>query len=111
FIEHTKGAPRRVALEAATQARTIADALGGTVHAVITGPGAAQAAEVLAKYPVDQIHLAEEDRFLDGAVDALEATARSVGPSLVLVGNTMLGRDVGSRLAARLDCGVNADVV
>jgi electron transfer flavoprotein alpha subunit len=111
FIEHTKGAPRRVALEGATQARAIAAALGGKVHAVVTGPGAAQAAEVLKKYPVDQIHVSEEDRFLDGAVDALESVAKEVGPSLVLVGNTMFGRDVGSRFAARVDCGVNADVV
>ncbi|HTJ25621.1 MAG TPA: electron transfer flavoprotein subunit alpha/FixB family protein [Candidatus Limnocylindria bacterium] len=111
FIEHAKGAPRRVALEAATQARTIADALGGKVHAVVCGPGAAQAAHVLTKYPVDEIHVSEEDRFIEGAVDALETVARNAGPSLVLVGNTMLGRDVGSRLAARLDCGVNADVI
>jgi electron transfer flavoprotein alpha subunit len=111
FIEHTKGAPRRVALEGATQARAIADALGGQVHAVVTGPGAAQAAEVLKKYQVDRIHVSEEDRFLDGAVDALESVAKTVGPSLVLVGNTMVGRDVGSRFAARIDCGVNADVV
>lgn len=111
FIEHAKGAPRRVALEGATQARAIADLLGGKVHAVISGPGAAQAAEVLKKYPVDQIHVSEEDRFLDGAVDALEAVAKEVGPSLLLVGNTMVGRDVGSRFAARLDCGVNADVI
>ena len=111
FVEHAKGTPRRVSLESATQARSIADALGGSVHAVIAGAGAAQAAEVLKRYPVDQIHVSDEDRFLDGAVDALETVAKSTGPSLVLVGNTSVGRDVGSRFAARVDCGVNADVV
>lgn len=110
FIEHSKGNPRRVGLEAATQARTIADALGGKVHAVVAGPSAAQAAEVLKRYPVDQIHVSEDDRFLDGAVDALESVAKAAGPSLVLVGNTTIGRDIGSRFAARVDCGVNADV-
>ncbi len=111
FIEHTKGAPRRVSLEAATQARRLADELGGKAHAVVAGPGAAAAAEVLKKYPLDQIHVCEEDRFLDGAVDALESVAKAAGPSLVIVPNTTLGRDVGSRFAARLDAGVNADVV
>ena len=111
LVEHTKGAPRRVSLEAATQGRKIADALGGKVHAVVSGPGAAEAAEVMKRYPVDAIHVSTEDRFLDGAVDALESVAKSVGPSLVIVGNTNVGRDVGSRFAARVDAGVNADVV
>lgn len=111
FIEHKHGAIRRSSLEAATQARTLADQLGGKAHAVVAGDGAAQAAETLKKYPLDQIHVSDEDRFIDGAVDAVESVARAAGPSLVLVGNTMIGRDVGSRFAARVDCGVNADVV
>lgn len=111
FVEHVKGTPRRVALEAATEARRLADALGGKVRAVIAGTGAAAAAEVLKRYPVDAIHVSDDDRFLAGAVDALESVARSAGPSLVLVGNTNVGRDVGSRFAARLDCGIDTDVV
>jgi electron transfer flavoprotein alpha subunit len=111
FIEHHRGAIRRSSLEAATQARALADQLGGKAHAVVAGPGAAQAAETLKKYPLDQIHVTEEDRFIDGAVDALESVAQGASPALVLVGNTMIGRDVGSRFAARVDCGINADVV
>jgi len=111
FIEHKHGTIRRSSLEAATQARTLADQLGGKAHAVVAGAGAAQAVETLKRYPLDQIHVSDEDRFLDGAVDAVEAVAKAVGPALVLVGNTMIGRDVGSRFAARVDCGINADVV
>lgn len=111
FIEHTKGAPRRVSLEAATQARKLADELGGKAHAVVVGAGAPAAAEILKKYPLDQIHVSEDERFLDAAVDALESVAKAAGPSLVIVPNTTIGRDVGSRFAARVDAGVNADVV
>ncbi len=111
FIEHKHGTVRRVSLEASTKARELADQLGGKAIAVVTGPGAAQAAETLKKYPLDQIHVSEEDRFLDGAVDALESVAKGAGSALVLVGNTMIGRDAGSRFAARVDCGINADVV
>ncbi len=57
FIEHTKGTPRRVSLEAATQARKLADALGGKAHAVVVGNGAPAVAEILKKYPLDQIHV------------------------------------------------------
>jgi len=114
FIEHKNGSARRVSLEAATAARTIADALGGKAHAVVAGAGAKAIAETLKAYPLDAIHVLDDasvDKLLDPAVDALESVAKAVGPSLVLVGNTMIGRDVGSRCAARLDAGMTSDVV
>jgi electron transfer flavoprotein alpha subunit len=114
FIEHVAGAPRRVSFEIATKASELATALGGTVHAVVLGKNAAAAAQALATYPIGTIHVAEDpdvDRFLiDPSVDYLEAAAKAVGPSLILVPNTMIGRDLGSRLAARLDAGQTADV-
>lgn len=114
FIEHTGGKPRRVSFELATAARDIADQLGGKAHAVVVGNGAGTVAEALKSYPVDTIHMAEDaevDAFLvDPAVDYLEAVARSTGPAIILVPNTMIGRDAGSRVAARLDAGLTADV-
>lgn len=114
FIEHKAGQPRRVSLEAASAARSIADALGGTAHAVIVGGEAAAIADQLRAYPLDQIHIladAATDKLIDPAVDALTSVAQAAGPSLILVGNTMIGRDVASRFAARVGAGVNADVV
>ena len=43
-------------------------------------------------------------------VPAGTVAARAIGPSIVLVPNTMYGRDVASRLCARLDAGLAADV-
>jgi electron transfer flavoprotein alpha subunit len=115
FIEHTSGQPRRVSLELATKAKELAESLGGSVHAVVVGKNAGGAAEQLKGYPVDTIHVSEDpdiDAYLiDPSVDYLEAAARAVGPALVLVPFTMTGRDVGSRLAARLDAGQCADVI
>jgi electron transfer flavoprotein alpha subunit len=115
FIEHTGGKPRRVALEGATKAREIGNALGGAVHAVVLGKDSNAVAEQLKTFPVDKIHVAEDadvDAYVvDPQVDYLEAVARAAGPSLVLVPNTMIGRDVGGRLAARLGAGITADIV
>jgi len=114
FIEHTAGQPRRVSLEIATKAKELATALGGTVHAVVLGKNAGGAAEQLKAYPIDTIHVAEDpdiDVFLiDPLVDYVAAVAKTVGPALVLVPYTMIGRDIGSRLAGRLDCGQTADL-
>ncbi len=115
FIEHKGGKTRKVTFETATQARKLADALGGTAHAVVVGPGASQLAEQLKSYPLDTIHVnddADVEKFLlDPAVDYVEAAAKAVGPSLILIPNTLSGRDVAGRLVARLNAGIAADVV
>jgi electron transfer flavoprotein alpha subunit len=114
FIEHKNGQTRRVSLEAACAARAVADRLGGTAHAVIVGSDAPAIADALKAYPLDTIHVladAAVDKLIDPAVDALVSVAQAVGPSLIIVGNTLIGRDIGSRAAARLDAGLNADVI
>ena len=114
FVEHKGGHTRKVTFELASQARKIADALGGKSHALVIGTGASAIVEQLKNYPVDMIHVADDadvDAFVvDPQVDYAEAVAKGVGPALVLFPNTMNGRDVGSRLAARLQAGMNADV-
>jgi electron transfer flavoprotein alpha subunit len=114
FVEHKNGVARRSSIEAVCAARTVADALGGLVHAVVAGAQAAAVAQALKNYPVDRIHVLDDPTLekagIDPLVDALESVARASGPSLILVANTMIGRDVGSRFAARVDAGVTADV-
>ena len=113
FIEQRAGTPRRVSLELATKARELAAALGGKAHGVVAGAGAAQAAETTKSYGLGVLHVVDggvtAEYLIDPLVDALEATARAAGPALILVPNTMVGRDVGSRVAARLDGGITSD--
>lgn len=114
YAEHRQGQTRKVTFEMATQARALADALGGQAHAVVLGAGAAALAQQLAAYPLDVVHCSEDadvDRYLlDPVVDYLDAFARKLGPSLLLVPNTLSGRDVAGRLVARLGAGLGADV-
>lgn len=115
YVEHRQGQTRKVTFELATEARRLADALGGKAAAVVIGPGAAKLAESLGRYPLDEIYVNDDpevDAFLlDPAVDYLAAAARAAGPSLVLIPNTLSGRDVAGRLMVRLDAGIVADVV
>lgn len=114
YVEHRKGQTRRVTFELATEARKLADALGGKAYAVVVGSGAPQLAEQLRGYQLDVVYVNEDpdvDRFLlDPVVDYLEAAAKAAGPSLLLIPNTLSGRDVAGRLCARLAAGVAADV-
>jgi electron transfer flavoprotein alpha subunit len=114
YAEHRRGLTRKVTFELATQARALAVRLGGKAYAVAVGAGAQQLAEQLRSYPVDVVLVNEDpdaDAFLlDPVVDCLEAAARLAGPSLILIPNTLSGRDVAGRLVARLGAGIVADV-
>ncbi len=115
YVEHRQGATRKVTYELASEARRIADAFGGKAAAVVLGAGAAELAERLREYPLDAIYVNEDsavDAFvLDPVVDYLQAAAQSAGPSLLLIPNTLSGRDVAGRILARLGAGIVADVV
>jgi electron transfer flavoprotein alpha subunit len=115
YVEHRQGQTRKVTFELASEARRLADQLGGKAAAVVVGPGAARLAEHLKTYPLDVIYVNEDpavDGFLlDPVVDYVEAAARAAGPSLLLIPNTLSGRDVAGRLLVRLGAGIVADVV
>jgi electron transfer flavoprotein alpha subunit len=115
YAEHHRGTARKVTFEMASEAARVAAALGGTATAVAVGPESSRLAEQLRGYPLERIFTnddADVERFLlDPIVDYLEAAARKIGPSLVMIPNTLSGRDVAGRLVVRLKAGVVADVV
>jgi len=115
YAEHRRGATRKVTFEMASEAARIAEALGGTASAVVIGPESSSLAEQLRGYPLERILVNDDpdvERFLlDPIVDYLAAAAHIVGPSLVLIPNTLSGRDVAGRLMVRLGAGMVADVV
>ena len=114
YVQHKNGQTPKVTFELASQARILADKLGGKAHAVVVGAGSSALADKLKTYPLDVVHVnddADVDGFLlDPVIDYLEAAAKAVGPALVLVPNTLTGRDVAGRLVARLNAGIGADV-
>jgi len=67
----------------------------------------------LKSYPLDVVYVnddADADTYLlDPLVDYVEAAAKAAGPSLVLVANTLTGKDVAGRLVGRLHAGIAAD--
>ena len=114
YVQHKNGQTPKVTFELASQARILADKLGGKAHAVVVGAGSSALADKLKTYPLDVVHVnddADVDGFLlDPVIDYLEAAAKAVGPALLLVPNTLTGRDVAGRLVARLNAGIGADV-
>ncbi len=116
FAETRGSELRKVALEAVTAARALADGLGGgEVHALVAGPpGAAATAAQLGQHGADVVLVCEHQGFAHYARETIAATlaerARN-GYRAVLVPFSSQGRDLGARVAARLDAPIAADVV
>ncbi|MBI4517609.1 MAG: electron transfer flavoprotein subunit alpha/FixB family protein [Deltaproteobacteria bacterium] len=94
---------REVSLEALCDAREQADRARGTVAAVTFGPVPQAELERLARYGADRLlcssGTAAEARSAERCTAVL-AGALAQSPKLVLFGDTALGRDIASRLAA-----------
>ena len=92
--------------------RKLGDALGEEVGVALLNGGDAAAQDAIAlgadkAYVVRDAALA--DMQLDAQVAALEKACAETQPSVVLIGRTLAGRDVGPRLAFRLGVGLAQD--
>jgi electron transfer flavoprotein alpha subunit len=116
FAETRGGELRKVAFETVTAARKLADASGGgEVHVLLAGePGIASRAEQLGKYGADVVYVAESADFARFARESLAATladrAKAGSYRAVVLGFSAQGRDLGPRVAARLDAPIVSDV-
>ncbi len=116
FAEARGAELRKIAFEAVTAARQLADASGGgEVHALLAGPpGIAAKAAELAKYGADTVLVVESAEHATFARESLGATiserVKSGSYRAVVLGFSAQGRDLGPRIAARLDAPIAADV-
>jgi electron transfer flavoprotein alpha subunit len=115
FAEQRDGKLRRASLEAVSEARRLAGALGATVTAVVVGPGSESLGGELAAYGADSVRV-----FDDAALGtySTEAYARALAqaiaeakPSVVLVPFTAMGKDLAPRVAAQVGAGLASDCV
>jgi electron transfer flavoprotein alpha subunit len=119
FAETRGDALRKVALEAVTAARTLADASGGgEVHALVAGPpGVGARADQLGQHGADVVIVVEHASLANYAREAVAATiaarARDAGASYraIVIPFSAQGRDLGPRLAAKVDAPIASDVI
>jgi electron transfer flavoprotein alpha subunit len=116
YAEARAGELRKVAHEAVTAARQLADATGGgEVHVLLVGAdGVAAKAQTLAQYGADVVHVCEHAGFTHANPEAVSALAAALlGRTAARVGvfpASAHGRDVAPRVAAKLGVGLVSDV-
>ena len=117
FAETRGGELRKLATEAVAVGRRLADATGGgEVHAFVAGaPGVAQKAEALGRYGADVVIALEHPALATIERESIAATiaarAKSASYRAIVLGFSAQGRDLGPRLAAKLDAPIVSDIV
>jgi electron transfer flavoprotein alpha subunit len=115
LAEHNNGQLIGLTTEMLGAARRLAGQLGEKVTSVSIGTASAEAAKSAVTYGADTA-LTLEDASLDqysgdAWTAALQAAAKEVDPSVVLVGQTAVGRDLAPRFAIRSGTSVAMDCI
>lgn len=104
LLEQRDGMLRGVSHEVVTAARDLADAMGGSVDAVVCGTGEVEGLAGVAQYGADSVYLLTNEAFARSNPDAIAGavSARCGDYAVVVCAATASGRDLAPRIAARV---------
>jgi len=113
YIEHDGDTMKSVSAEIMGQGRILADKLGEKLVGVVIGSNLGSVIEKVKSYGADTV-IAVEDKNQSryntaGYAAAMESVIRKYKPSVLLIGATNNGRDLGPRISCRLGTGLTAD--
>ena len=102
-----------VTLELLSEGRKLADELGVEVSLVLAGHNVGGLAAIAAQYGADKVYLVEHEVLASYRTDPFTSVICALlnkhKPEIVLIGATTMGRDLASRIAARIGAGLTAD--
>ena len=113
FVECFKDQPKSVGLELLGQGRKLAEGLKQDLCAVVIGKDTKEAVKAAGEYGADKIYVVEGGEYEDYSADAYGNVflklCEKYQPNTILVGATVNGRDLGSKIAVSLRTGLTAD--
>jgi electron transfer flavoprotein alpha subunit len=111
--EQRDGALRKISLELAATARKLADQSGDEVSAILLGSGIEGLAAQLGKYGVDKVFVGDSPAMEPYITEAHAAVVAKIvkenDPAILLLGASVQGKDLSSRVAAKLATGLATD--
>jgi len=113
YIELSDKKPRNVSLELLGEGRKLADSMQQKLAAVLIGENVESVSKELFASGADQVYLVEAPELshynTDGYTAVFEDLIGTYKPSVILLGATNDGRDLGPRVACRVNTGLTAD--
>ncbi len=113
FAEQRDGKIQNVALELLGKARELADANNEKVVAMLLGKNIKGEAQTLVEHGADRVLVVDHDLLAtyltEPYTQAITQIIKEFKPSIMLIGATTIGRDLGPRVSARNQTGLTAD--
>ena len=113
FAEQRDGKIQNVALELLGKARELADANNEKVVAILLGKNIKGEAQTLVAHGADKVLVVDHDLLAtyltEPYTQAITQIIKEFKPSILLIGATTIGRDLGPRVSARNVTGLTAD--
>ena len=113
FAEQREGELQKVSLELLGEGRRQADKLGVKLTALLLGSNIEGLTKTLAEHGADEVLVADDKLLEHYTTDAYTKVICDLvnerKPGILFVGATFIGRDLGPRIAARLNTGLTAD--
>lgn len=113
FAEQRDGKIQNVALELLGKARELADANNEKVVAMLLGKNIKGEAQTLVAHGADRVLVVDHDLLAtyltEPYTQAITQIIKECKPSIMLIGATTIGRDLGPRVSARNVTGLTAD--
>lgn len=113
FVEQRDGVVQSVGLELLGKARELADRVGEKVVALILGKGISDKAQELIAAGADRVLVVDNDHLKNYLTEPYTQAASQIvieqKPAILLLGATIIGRDLAPRLSARTNTGLTAD--
>ena len=106
---------RDISFEVISEARRLGEITGQDVTVVLPGFDIKEEAAILGYYGADRVLVADDPRLetytTDGYVSVIAELVRESDPEILLLGASVQGRDLASRLAPRLNTGLAQDCI
>ena len=113
YIEQHRGKIKDVAHELLAEGRKLADELHCELSGVLLGQGVRELCKEVIASGADKVYLVEAAEFAnystEGHTKAITGLINQYKPSVILMGATPDGRDLGPRIACRIGTGLTAD--
>jgi len=115
FAEQREGKIKKIAFENLTLAKKLSAESGAQVVCVVIGHNISALIDDLAKYGASKIITCQDDSLAlyqaEGYTKILADIVKEQGASTILMGATLMGKDLAPRLAARLDAALATDCI
>jgi len=113
IAEQRNGEIRKITYEITSEGRRLADSLGQDLTVVLLGSNIKDKAAALGNYGADKVIVVDDAKLEAYSTDAYSVViadqVKAVDPAILLLGASVEGKDLASRLSGKLDAGMAQD--